>query len=161
MKTALSLCISSSSCLFLPSPLPLPLLLPFLSLPPLSLSLSPCPSPCPSPSPYSSPSLPSLNPFLSHTCSHSLSSLLSHSQLPCYISPYSYISGAVAGLADQPLQLLWSEELPVVSRATGVVTGVGKGLLGAITKPISGTAEFVAQAGHGECTVLYGQSCTV
>ena len=61
-----------------------------------------------------------------------------------------YLTGAVAGLADQPLQGLWSDDASVTDRATGVVTGVGKGLIGVVTKPISGTAEFISQTGHGE-----------
>ena len=32
---------------------------------------------------------------------------------------------------------------------TGVVSGVGKGLAGVVTKPIGGAAEFLAQTGSG------------
>lgn len=60
-----------------------------------------------------------------------------------------FITGAVAGLADEPLQGFLAEDLSVQHRAVAVVTGVGKGILGAFTKPISGTAEFISQAGHG------------
>lgn len=60
-----------------------------------------------------------------------------------------YFTGAVAGLADQPLQGLWTEDASMTRRATGMVTGVGKGLLGVVTKPISGTAEFISLTGHG------------
>lgn len=61
----------------------------------------------------------------------------------------SFWSGAVAGLADQPLQSLWSEESSLTDKAAGVVSGEGRGLLGVVTKPISGTAEFISQTGHG------------
>ncbi|XP_060068135.1 intermembrane lipid transfer protein VPS13B-like [Ylistrum balloti] len=63
--------------------------------------------------------------------------------------------GAVAGLADQPIQNIISNqdasERPksTSAAATGVVTGVGKGLVGAVTKPIGGAAEFVSQTGQG------------
>lgn len=55
----------------------------------------------------------------------------------------------MAGLADQPLQHLWAENLSAAARATGVVTGLGKGLIGVVAKPIGGTAEFISQTGHG------------
>jgi len=38
----------------------------------------------------------------------------------------------------------------VSNKATGVMKGVGKGLLGIVTKPISGTAGFISQTGQGE-----------
>ncbi|XP_077522225.1 vacuolar protein sorting 13B isoform X1 [Amblyomma americanum] len=54
--------------------------------------------------------------------------------------------GAVAGIVDHPLQALIHEE----SRGpTGFVKGVGRGLMGAVAKPISGAAELVAQTGKG------------
>ena len=64
------------------------------------------------------------------------------------------VAGAVAGIADQPLQTLTgageagSAATPARS-ATGLVSGVGKGLVGAITKPIGGAAELVSQTGLG------------
>ncbi|XP_033726572.1 vacuolar protein sorting-associated protein 13B-like isoform X2 [Pecten maximus] len=63
--------------------------------------------------------------------------------------------GAVAGLADQPIQNIISnqdtDERPksTSAAATGVVTGVGKGLVGAFTKPIGGAAELLSQTGQG------------
>ncbi|XP_052863734.1 intermembrane lipid transfer protein VPS13B [Anopheles cruzii] len=48
--------------------------------------------------------------------------------------------GAVGGLAHHPLQ---------ATNPIGVVTGVGKGIVGAFTKPISGAAELVALTGQG------------
>ncbi|KAH8028251.1 hypothetical protein HPB51_014206 [Rhipicephalus microplus] len=54
--------------------------------------------------------------------------------------------GAVAGIVDHPMQALIHEE----SRGpTGFVKGVGRGLMGAVAKPISGAAELVAQTGKG------------
>ncbi|XP_022258541.1 vacuolar protein sorting-associated protein 13B-like, partial [Limulus polyphemus] len=60
--------------------------------------------------------------------------------------------GAVAGVVDQPLQVLVSPDLGTNSSvrvASGVVTGVGKGLVGVVAKPIGGAAELVSQAGQG------------
>ncbi|XP_053682005.1 intermembrane lipid transfer protein VPS13B [Sabethes cyaneus] len=48
--------------------------------------------------------------------------------------------GAVGGLAHHPLQ---------ARRPIDVVTGVGKGIVGALAKPISGAAELVALTGQG------------
>ncbi|XP_012288372.1 vacuolar protein sorting-associated protein 13B [Orussus abietinus] len=53
--------------------------------------------------------------------------------------------GAVAGLAHHPLQQVWSGD----ATTTSVVTGVGLGLVGVITKPLSGAAELVALTGQG------------
>ncbi|XP_058811887.1 intermembrane lipid transfer protein VPS13B [Topomyia yanbarensis] len=50
------------------------------------------------------------------------------------------ILGAVGGLAHHPLQ---------AKRPIDVVTGVGKGIVGAFAKPISGAAELVALTGQG------------
>ncbi|OAD58896.1 Vacuolar protein sorting-associated protein 13B [Eufriesea mexicana] len=52
---------------------------------------------------------------------------------------------AVAGLAHHPLQQVWSGEITTKS----LVTGVGLGLVGAVTKPLSGAAELVALTGQG------------
>ncbi|XP_043466399.1 vacuolar protein sorting-associated protein 13B [Leptopilina heterotoma] len=52
---------------------------------------------------------------------------------------------AVAGLAHHPLQQVWSGE----STTMGLVTGVGLGLVGVVTKPLSGAAELVARTGQG------------
>uniref|UniRef100_A0A182QGU6 Uncharacterized protein n=1 Tax=Anopheles farauti TaxID=69004 RepID=A0A182QGU6_9DIPT len=48
--------------------------------------------------------------------------------------------GAVGGLAHHPLQ---------ATNPFGVVTGMGKGIVGALAKPISGAAELVALTGQG------------
>lgn len=63
--------------------------------------------------------------------------------------------GAVAGLADQPIQNIISNQAAderhksTSAAATGVMTGVGKGLVGAFTKPIGGAAELLSQTGQG------------
>ncbi|XP_035828543.1 vacuolar protein sorting-associated protein 13B [Aplysia californica] len=71
--------------------------------------------------------------------------------------PSAFLSsrtGAVAGIADQPLQTLISSgersERPSTasSAASGLVTGVGKGLVGVFTKPIGGAAELLSQTGQ-------------
>ena len=56
-----------------------------------------------------------------------------------------YFSAAVAGLAHHPLQQVWSGEITTKS----LVTGVGLGLVGVVTKPLSGAAELVALTGQG------------
>lgn len=48
--------------------------------------------------------------------------------------------GALGGLAHHPMQ---------ANSPVGVVTGIGKGIVGAVTKPISGAAELVAMTGQG------------
>ncbi|KAI4504385.1 hypothetical protein M0802_000856 [Mischocyttarus mexicanus] len=55
------------------------------------------------------------------------------------------ILAAVAGLAHHPLQQVWSGEATTKS----LVTGVGLGLVGVVTKPLSGAAELVALTGQG------------
>ena len=59
----------------------------------------------------------------------------------------------MAGLADQPIQSLSaSPSRPApspVGAAVGLAGGVGRGLLGAVIKPIGGTAELVSQFGTG------------
>lgn len=48
--------------------------------------------------------------------------------------------GALGGLAHHPMQ---------ANSPVGVMTGIGKGIVGAVTKPISGAAELVAMTGQG------------
>ncbi|XP_076295219.1 vacuolar protein sorting 13B isoform X2 [Lasioglossum baleicum] len=55
------------------------------------------------------------------------------------------VLGAVAGLAHHPLQQVLSGEITTKS----LVTGVGLGLVGVVTKPLSGAAELVALTGQG------------
>ena len=53
--------------------------------------------------------------------------------------------GAVGGIVHHPLRSVMSDE----PSTRGVVLGMGLGLVGAITKPLSGTAELVALTGQG------------
>ncbi|XP_076678481.1 vacuolar protein sorting 13B isoform X2 [Andrena cerasifolii] len=55
------------------------------------------------------------------------------------------VLAAVAGIAHHPLQQVWSGEITTKS----LVTGVGLGLVGVVTKPLSGAAELVALTGQG------------
>jgi len=51
----------------------------------------------------------------------------------------------VGGLAHYPLQNV-IEQGPSI---TNVISGVGKGLIGVVTKPIGGAVELVAMTGQG------------
>ncbi|XP_076376736.1 vacuolar protein sorting 13B isoform X1 [Megalopta genalis] len=55
------------------------------------------------------------------------------------------VLAAVAGIAHHPLQQVLSGEITTKS----LVTGVGLGLVGVVTKPLSGAAELVALTGQG------------
>ena len=61
----------------------------------------------------------------------------------------------MAGIADQPLQSMQrrpgdSDRTSSVTRtAAGFISGVGKGLIGVVTKPVGGAAELVSQTGKG------------
>nr|CAD7265225.1 unnamed protein product [Timema shepardi] len=61
--------------------------------------------------------------------------------------------GAVGGIAHHPLQSMMSEG----ASPRSLVTGVGRGLVGVITKPLSGAAELVALTGQG---LLHGTGWT-
>ncbi|XP_051922637.1 intermembrane lipid transfer protein VPS13B-like isoform X3 [Hippocampus zosterae] len=64
--------------------------------------------------------------------------------------------GAIAGIVDQPMQNFqrnWEMQSTAGSRAKGVISGVGKGIVGIFTKPIGGAAELVSQTGYG---ILHG-----
>ncbi|XP_072572926.1 intermembrane lipid transfer protein VPS13B isoform X4 [Paramormyrops kingsleyae] len=64
--------------------------------------------------------------------------------------------GAIAGIVDQPMQNFqrtWETPGSAGSKAKGVISGVGKGIVGVFTKPIGGAAELVSQTGYG---ILYG-----
>lgn len=54
----------------------------------------------------------------------------------------------MAGVADQPMQELFRAG-SVREATSGVVTGVGKGLIGVVTKPLGGAMELVSQTGQG------------
>jgi vacuolar protein sorting-associated protein 13B len=62
----------------------------------------------------------------------------------------------VAGVVDQPIQGIQRAN-DVRQAATGVLTGVGKGLLGVVTKPIGGAMELLSQTGQG---ILQGTGLT-
>jgi len=71
-----------------------------------------------------------------------------------YHSLYCFVySGALAGIADQPLQVFTRAQTAdcgtVSGTATGLVSGISKGLIGVVTKPIGGAAEFVSQTSLG------------
>ncbi|MBN3308454.1 VP13B protein, partial [Amia calva] len=60
--------------------------------------------------------------------------------------------GAIAGIVDQPMQNFqknWETQGSAGSKAKGVISGVGKGIVGVFTKPIGGAAELVSQTGYG------------
>ncbi|CAF4472642.1 unnamed protein product, partial [Rotaria sp. Silwood2] len=60
--------------------------------------------------------------------------------------------GAIAGLAEQPLASFRNR--PESQRATTtVLSGVGKGLVGIVVKPVGGVAQLISQTGQG---ILYG-----
>ncbi|XP_041648798.1 vacuolar protein sorting-associated protein 13B-like isoform X3 [Cheilinus undulatus] len=64
--------------------------------------------------------------------------------------------GAIAGIVDQPMQNFqrnWEMQSSAGSQAKGVISGVGKGIVGVFTKPIGGAAELVSQTGYG---ILHG-----
>ncbi|EDO30907.1 predicted protein [Nematostella vectensis] len=56
--------------------------------------------------------------------------------------------GAIAGVVDQPIQGI-QRASDMRSAASGVIAGVGKGLLGVVTKPLGGAMELVSQTGQG------------
>lgn len=69
-----------------------------------------------------------------------------HSSLGCLPS-----TGAIAGIVDQPMQNFQrTSEASMGHKAKGVISGVGKGIMGVLTKPIGGAAELVSQTGYGE-----------
>ncbi|XP_043921582.1 vacuolar protein sorting-associated protein 13B [Protopterus annectens] len=64
--------------------------------------------------------------------------------------------GAIAGIVDQPMQNFQKTSEAHASaghKAKGVISGVGKGIVGVFTKPIGGAAELVSQTGFG---ILHG-----
>ena len=60
------------------------------------------------------------------------------------------LMSAIAGVVDQPMQGIHrTEQQGVRGYTQGMLTGVGKGLLGVVTKPIGGAFQLVSQTGHG------------
>lgn len=72
-----------------------------------------------------------------------------------HISAYLFVCvlvGAIAGIVDQPMQTFTrslESHSTAASTARGVISGVGKGIVGIFTKPIGGAAELVSQTGYG------------
>lgn len=64
--------------------------------------------------------------------------------------------GAVAGIVDQPIQGI-QRASDMREAASGVISGVGKGLLGVVTKPLGGAMDLVSQTGQG---ILQGVGLT-
>lgn len=53
--------------------------------------------------------------------------------------------GAIGGIAHHPLQSVMSETVS----PRNLVAGVGLGLVGVVTKPLSGAADLLALTGQG------------
>ena len=62
------------------------------------------------------------------------------------------ILGAIAGLAEQPMASFRNRS-DSQAAATTVLSGVGKGLVGVVAKPVGGVAQLISQTGQG---ILYG-----
>ncbi|CAF3398285.1 unnamed protein product [Rotaria sp. Silwood1] len=60
--------------------------------------------------------------------------------------------GAIAGLAEQPLAS-FRNKADSQPATTTVLSGVGKGLVGIVVKPVGGVAQLISQTGQG---ILYG-----
>ena len=60
--------------------------------------------------------------------------------------------GAIAGLAEQPLASFRNRPESQAATTT-VLSGVGKGLVGIVAKPVGGVAQLISQTGQG---ILYG-----
>ena len=56
--------------------------------------------------------------------------------------------GAVAGIVDHPIQNV-TAATNTSDAIKGMFTGLAKGMVGAVTKPIGGAMEFVSQASQG------------
>lgn len=54
----------------------------------------------------------------------------------------------------QNFQRNWEMQCSAGSKAKGVISGVGKGIVGVFTKPIGGAAELVSQTGYGEFRIV-------
>lgn len=58
----------------------------------------------------------------------------------------------------QNFQRNWEMQCSAGSKAKGVISGVGKGIVGVFTKPIGGAAELVSQTGYGEFRLVKGHN---
>ena len=58
---------------------------------------------------------------------------------------------AVAGIVDQPMQSIhqMEESASTLGATKTILGGIGKGLLGAVAKPVGGAMDFVSQTGQG------------
>lgn len=69
------------------------------------------------------------------------------------------LTGAIAGIADQPIRGFQragnAGEGYRGDQAREVISGLGKGLVGAVVKPIGGAAELVSQTGQGIASLLF------
>lgn len=61
------------------------------------------------------------------------------------------LMSAVAGIVEQPMQSVHQldDSTSLLGATRGVLAGVGKGLVGAVTKPVGGAMELVSQTGQG------------
>lgn len=60
------------------------------------------------------------------------------------------VMSAVAGVVEQPFQSVQQvEEETVTGYTKSIMVGVGKGLLGIVTKPVGGALQLVSQTGQG------------
>ena len=61
------------------------------------------------------------------------------------------LMSAVAGIVEQPMQSFHQMEGPTspTLAARSILKGVGKGLIGVVTKPVGGAMELVSQTGQG------------
>ena len=70
--------------------------------------------------------------------------------------------GAIAGVIDQPMQSVHQTQPEgVMGYTKSMLAGVGKGLLGVVTKPVGGMFQLVSQTGHGllNTTGLVHKTC--
>lgn len=58
------------------------------------------------------------------------------------------VMSAVAGVVEQPMQSVHHMESEDTGYAKSMLTGVGKSLLGIVTKPVGGVFQLVSQTGH-------------
>ena len=65
--------------------------------------------------------------------------------------------GAVAGIVDHPIQNI-TAATSTSEAIKGAFTGLAKGMVGAVAKPIGGAMEFVSQASQG---ILHGSGLMI
>lgn len=80
------------------------------------------------------------------------------SEIISFHNTWKLITGAIAGIVDQPMQNFQKTSEAHASagyKAKGVISGVGKGIMGVFAKPIGGAAELVSQTGYGRFEQMY------